>query len=136
VRTDRKRKDYLAKAIWIGLGFVFAIAAVDAILAPTPVSKQPGFIDTVLASRAVIASLRIAIVFAATFLVLSVVALIASRQWLTRVGPVEVSAKVSGLAVENRILRERLEEARVEIARLETNVANAQQVIHRGGEDD
>ncbi|HWO83147.1 MAG TPA: hypothetical protein VNM38_05085 [Solirubrobacterales bacterium] len=62
--------------------------------------------------------------------------MIAHRQWLTRVGPVEVSAKVSGLAVENQILEEKLEEARAEIARLETNVADAQQVIHRGGEDD
>jgi uncharacterized protein YlxW (UPF0749 family) len=136
VRVDEHSRDYLAKATWIASGLVFAIAAVDAILAPAPASKEPGFIDTVFASRAVIASIRIAIVSASAFIVLSVVALISKRQWLTRVGPVEVSEKVSDLAVDRRRLKKELQETRETIAELKTAVADTQQVIHRRGKDD
>jgi hypothetical protein len=66
-----------------------AYAAGDAVLAPSPVPKEPGFIDTILGSRAVVASIRLAVISAATFVVLSVVALIARGQWLVRVGPFE-----------------------------------------------
>jgi hypothetical protein len=136
VRRDQEGNDHLVKAIWVALGIVFSIAAADATLAPVPASKEPGFIDTILASRAVIAAIRIAIVFAAAFLVLSVIALIASRRWLARVGPVEVSAKVPDITVEKRDLEERLDEARAAIARLESNAADAQQVIDQRGDDD
>jgi hypothetical protein len=136
VRSNRKSKDYLAKATWIASGLVFAIAAADAVLAPTPASKEPGFIDTVLASRAVVASIRIATIFAAMFVALSVVALIARRQWLTRVGPVEVSEKVTSLAGEKRHLEKELHRAEETIARLEAAAADTQQVIDRRGKDD
>jgi hypothetical protein len=67
--------------------FAAAVYAIgDAAFAPTPVPKQPGFIDTVLGSRAVVAAIRLAIIFAGIFVVVSVVALIARGQWLTRVG--------------------------------------------------
>lgn len=134
--ADQNGKNRLAKATWIGSGFVFAIAAADAVLAPTPASEEPGFIDTVLASRAVVASIRIAIVFAAAFVVISVVALISQRQWLARVGPVEVSEKVSDLAVDRQRLKKDLQEARETIAELQTAAADTQQVINRRGKDD
>jgi hypothetical protein len=104
-------------------------------LAPAPASREPGFIDTVLASRAVVASIRIAIVFAAAFVVLSVVALIANRQWLTRVGPVEVTEKVSDLAIEMRCLEKDLQVAEETISKLEAAAADTQQVIDRREDD-
>lgn len=85
---------------------VYAIG--DAVLAPTPTPKQPGFIDTVLASRSVVAGIRLAIIFAGAFVVVSVVALIARGQWLTRVGPVQVSEQVSDIDSENKRLKSRL----------------------------
>jgi hypothetical protein len=136
VRPDRNGKDHLAKATWIASALVFAVAVADAILSPAPASKEPGFIGTVLASRAVVASIRIAILFAAAFVVLSVVALISRRQWLTRVGPVEVSAKVSDLAIERRQLKKKLRRAEETIAALEATAADTQQVIDRKGKDD
>src|SRR4051812_6985689 len=65
---------------------IFAIG--DAVLASTPAPDHPGFVDTVLGSRAVVATIRLAIIFAGVYVVVSVVALIARGQWLAKVGPV------------------------------------------------
>jgi ABC-type protease/lipase transport system fused ATPase/permease subunit len=92
--------------------FVAAIFAIgDAVLAPTPTPYQPGFVDTVLGSRAVVAAIRLAIIFAGVFVVVSVVALIARGQWLIKVGPVEVSERVSDIGNENRRLERLLEKS-------------------------
>jgi hypothetical protein len=91
----------------------------DAVLAPTPTPEHPGFVDAVLASRAVIAAIRLAIIFAGVFVVVSVVALIARRQWLTKVGPVEVSDVD---AVSQR-RGEEIAEARETIAKLRQQLA-------------
>lgn len=77
-------------------------------LAPGPTPSEPGFIDTVLGSRAVVAAIRIAIIFAAAFIAASVVALIARGQWLTRVGPVQVSDRLHTLEAENQRLESSL----------------------------
>jgi len=106
--------------------FAAAIYAIgDAVFAPTPVPQQPGFIDTVLASRAVVAAIRLAIISAGVFIVLSVVALIAKRQWLVRVGPVQVSEQVSDLDSENQRLKESLENARETIDNLKGDLAES-----------
>jgi hypothetical protein len=100
----------LRSAIYVALIFVAALAIVDAVLAPTPTSKEPDFIDTILASMAAVAAIRIALIFAAAFVVLSVIALIAQRRWLVRVGPLEVSDRVSDLDAESRCLEKEIEE--------------------------
>lgn len=104
-----------------------ALSVTDAILAPTPDPEPPDFIDTVLASRAVVAAIRIAIIFAALSVVLSVIALISRRQWLTRVGPVEVS----DLRVANKRLEEQVAVADRVVKELESTVAYTQQVIDK-----
>ena len=110
--------------------FVAAIYAIgDAVFAPTPVPEQPGFIDTVLGSRAVVAAIRLAIIFAGIFIVVSVVALIARRQWLTRVGPVQVSEQVSDIDAENQRLKESLENARETIDNLKQDLAESNSLL-------
>jgi hypothetical protein len=113
---------------WLASLLVVAPAVGDAVLAPAPAPRQPDFIDTVLASRAVVVSIRIAIIFAALFLVLSVSALISRRQWLSRVGPVEVE-EVGDLQAENGGLEEWLADANDAIEVLEKTVAYTQQLI-------
>jgi len=88
---------------------IFAIG--DAVLAPAPTPDHPAFVDTVLGSRAVVAAIRLAVVFAGVYVVVSVVALIARGQWLTKVGPVEVSERVSDLKAENQRLERLLEKS-------------------------
>lgn len=107
---------------------VISLAIADAVLAPTPPPERPGFIDAVIASRAVIAAIRISLVFAALFVVLSVTALIAQRRWLTRVGPVEVS----GLDAENQRLKEEMAIAEQTIEKLRSQVVYWQQLVDRG----
>ena len=98
---------------------VISIATADAVFAPAPVSRTPDFIDTILASRAVVAAIRITLIFAAVFVVLSVAALATQRRWLVRVGPLEVSDRVSHLSTENRRLEKEIEEANRAIEELE-----------------
>lgn len=84
------------------VGGIYAIG--DAVLAPAPSPDHPGFVDTVLGSRAVVAAIRLAVIFAAAFVVVSVVALVARGQWLTRIGPVQVAEPVSELRVSRQQL--------------------------------
>ena len=121
----------LKNTAWIALILVVSLAIADAVLSPAPMSKQSNFIDTFLASKAVVAAIRIAIIFAALFVVLSVLALIVRRQWLTRVGPVEVSDRVFGLSAENQRLEERLADANQTIENLERSAASSQRLIDR-----
>jgi len=111
---------------------VLGLAAADAVLAPAPAPRDPDFIGTILASRSVVSAIRISIIFAATFVVLSVIALSVRRQWLRRIGPVEVSEEVLHLDFENRDLEARLGRAREEIEELKIDVAFAQQLIEMG----
>lgn len=108
-------------------GGAYAIA--DAVLAPTPAAQNPGFIDVVLASRAVVAAIRLAIIFAAAFVVVSVVALIARGQWLTRVGPVQVSEQVSDIDAENRRLTKSLDSTREVVDNLRQDLVETNRMI-------
>jgi hypothetical protein len=127
-----KLRPLLVLASWIALIFVLALSTSDAVLAPAPTPAQPDFIDTVLASRAAVAAIRISIVFAALFVALSVVALIAQRRWLTRLGPVEVSEELSGLDAENQRLKGKLAAAELTVEHLESHVAYSQQLVDKG----
>ena len=111
----------------IGAAGVYALG--DAILAPTPIADSPGFVETLLASRAVVAAVRIAVIFAAGFIVLSVVALVAKGQWPTRIGPVHIEQQVSDLDAENDRLRVSLENARDTIDNLKSDLAESNQLL-------
>lgn len=110
---------WLGFAVLTGTG-IYAVG--DAIFAPAPISRSPGFVETVLASRSVVAAVRIAVIFAAAFIVVSVVALISKRQWPTRIGPIHVREDVSGQAAENGQLRRALEIAETTIDDLEQDL--------------
>ena len=66
-----------------------------------------------------VAAVRIAVIFAAAFVVISVVALTAKRQWPTRIGPVHIREDVSGQETDNGQLRKELEIAEETINDLE-----------------
>jgi outer membrane murein-binding lipoprotein Lpp len=129
------RRDKKTARVWvvgIALLFIIGLAISDAVLALTPAPRQPSFIDTILASKAAVAAIRIAIVFAAGFLVLSVIALAGQRRWLTRVGPVEVSNEVVDLREQIQRLEKKLEAADEAIEALDSTVAYTQQLVDRG----
>jgi len=110
--------------------FAAAVYAIgDAVLAPAPAPREPGFVDTVLGSRAVIAAIRLAVIFAGIYIVLSVVALVAKGRWLVRVGPVQVSEQVSDIDAENQRLKDSLENARETIDNLKQDLAESNRVL-------
>jgi hypothetical protein len=119
----------MAAVALVVLAAAGAYAVGDAILAPTPISNSPGFVETVLASRAVVASVRIAVIFAAAFVVASVVALVARGQWPTRIGPVQVAEQVSGLDAENQRLKESLDNARDTVDNLKSDLAESNRLL-------
>lgn len=104
-------------------------AIVDAVVSDTLPPESPGFIDSVLNSDAVVAAIRLALIFAAVYVVASVVALISRRQWLARVGPVHVSEQVSDLVEENAGLRTDLEVTAGIINDLDEELANADRAL-------
>jgi hypothetical protein len=131
VLPNRARASWRSHIAWIALTLVISLAIADAALAPTPAPRQPDFIDTLFASRAVVAAIRISIVFATLFVALSVIALITQRRWLTRVGPVEVSGEVSGWRAEIQRLEQKLATADQIIENLENQAAYSQQLVDR-----
>jgi hypothetical protein len=121
----------------LGIAILVAIAIYavgDATLSPAPISRSPGFVETILASRAVVAAVRIAVIFAAAFIVVSVVALTAKRRWPTRIGPVHIREDVSGQEADNGQLREKLEIAEETINDLERLVASTEKAESEDGE--
>lgn len=106
---------------------VFAVG--DAVLTGAPTPESPGFVDSLLASRAVLAATRLAIIAAAAYIVASAAALVVRRQWLIRVGPVEASAWVSDLEAENAVLRDALDRAERKVGYLKEELAAAENVV-------
>ncbi len=104
---------------------IFAIG--DAVLAPAPTPDHPAFVDTVLGSRAVIAAIRLAVIFAGVYVVVSVVALIARGQWLTKIGPVEVSGGRS----DGQRLKGSLEKADETISSIRQATGEVEEVVNR-----
>jgi hypothetical protein len=131
VPPDQAKTPWRPRVAAAALILVISLAVADAALAPAPAPEQPDFIDTILASWAVVVALRIAVVFAALFVALSVVALIAQRRWLTRLGPVEVSGRVSELEAENQRHEEDLEAAHRVIDALEDMAASTHQLVDK-----
>lgn len=84
---------------------------------------HPSWLSTVFRSRGVVGAVRIAIIFAAGYIVISVCALIGGRQWLSRVGPLEVARSVTALDAVRETLDGDLAEARREIAQLRTRLS-------------
>lgn len=105
----------------------------DAVLAPTPIPEHPGFVDAVLASRAVMAAIRLAIIFAGVYVVVSVVALVGQGRWLTRVGPVEVSERIETADAERQRLKAQGAQDALMVAKLRQRIAAIDELLARQG---
>lgn len=76
-------------------------------------------------------AVRLAVVFSGGYVILSVVALIARGQWLTKIGPVEVSEQVVTVDRASRKLEEELSAAQATIDMLRQQLAGAGQGVAR-----
>jgi hypothetical protein len=118
----------------LGAAAIYAIG--DAVLAPAPTPVDPGFIDTILGSRAVVAAVRLAVISAGVFVVASVAALIARGQWLTRVGPVQVAQPVADIGAESQRLEDSLAEARETIGSIRNDLLENERQLKKKGRDE
>jgi hypothetical protein len=107
----------------------------DVVLTPAPIARRAGLEELVLGSPTVVAAIRIAVIFAAVFFVVSVVALMVRRQWLVRVGPVEVSERVSDFGLEKQRIEESLESAMQTIDSLRYELAVSNSLLDRAMEN-
>ena len=92
-------------------------------------------VDAVLASRMVVAAIRLAIVFAGGFVVLSVIALVGQRRWLTKVGPVQVSDDVTTVYGDRSQLASELALFRALVDNLRQELADAEEEVERLSEN-
>ena len=86
------------------------------------VKENPGFIDVVFGSRAVVAAVRTLIIFGSAYMALSVLALIWNQHWVTGLAGAhtgKIERSVSGLDEERERLATRLAESKETIQGLE-----------------
>ena len=86
---------------------------------------HPSWLSTVFRSRGVVGAVRIAIIFAAGYVVISICALIGGRQWLSRVGPLEVSRSGAVLDAMREKQAGDLAETRDEMDRLRIRLSQS-----------
>src|ERR1700689_1737947 len=81
------------------LALVAAAALAIAQIYPNklPTTRNPSFVDNIFDSRVVILLVRVALIFAAGYVVISVVGLIVGRRWLAELGPFKASEPIARL---------------------------------------
>jgi hypothetical protein len=114
----------LVLALLVAAGILVASLFLGPKINPGP---HASWLAIIFASRGVVGAVRVGIIFAAAYLVVSVCALIASRQWLTRVGPVEIAQSAKGLVTERDELANDLATARDTIDELEAQLSKTMQ---------
>jgi hypothetical protein len=86
------------------------------------ISTKINPINEILASRIVVGGIRIAILFAIAYVIVSMIALTIRRQWLTGIGPLRVSEAARGVEAERDYLAQQLTFAGQEIESLQVQL--------------
>jgi hypothetical protein len=116
-------------------GIVLAVVIAVRLFEAGAISPDASPIDQIFASRIVVFAIRVAILFAALYGIVSAVALIVQRRWPSQVGPLQISEGVRALRNERDDLRHLLGLARQEIEGLQAALKNANEDIDRYRDD-
>jgi hypothetical protein len=112
---------------------VLVAAAVLAVIQIYPnkltVPKNPSFIDNVFDSRIVVLLIRVALIFAAGYVVISVVGLILGRRWIAELGPFKASEPIARLEHSAEALEKDLSDAVTTIAELESRLEDSDSAL-------
>ena len=117
----------------LGAGVVFAIIGIYP--HKIPAAKNPSFIDDIFASRIVVLCVRIALMFAAGYIVISVVGLIIGRRWLAELGPFKASEPIARLERGAEALEKDLGGALETIEGLEERLVESDEALARARSD-
>jgi hypothetical protein len=125
----------------IGIAVLLALVAA-AVLAATqiypnklPATKNPSFVDNIFDSRVVILLIRVALIFAAGYVVISVVGLIVGRRWLAELGPFKASEPIARLEHGAEALEKDLDDALGTVEDLKQSLFESDQALARARSD-
>jgi hypothetical protein len=82
-------------AVLLALGVAAILAVAQIYPSQLPTTKNPSFVDNIFDSRVVVLLLRVALIFTAGYVVISVVGLIVERRWLAELGPFKASEPIA-----------------------------------------
>lgn len=120
----------LAAVAVLGCLVAAAVLAVAQIYpSQLPATKNPSFVDNIFDSRVVILLIRVAIIFAAGYVVVSVVGLIVGRRWLAELGPFKASEPVAQLERGTEVLKTDLDDGVEGVEYLKRRLAESDQAL-------
>jgi uncharacterized coiled-coil protein SlyX len=96
-----------------------------------PSTKNPSFVDNIFDSRVVILVVRVALMFAAGYVVISVVGLIVGRRWLAELGPFKASEPIARLDRSTEALETDLADALETVEALEERLVESDDALGR-----
>ena len=94
-----------------------------------PTTANPSFVDNILDRRAVVLVVRVALIFAAGYIVISVVGLIVGRRWLSQLRPFRASDPIARLDKSAEALESDLQEAVDTIQDLEKRLVESDEAL-------
>ncbi len=117
------------------LVYVAVLAVIQIYPHQLPTTKNPSFVDSIFDSRVVILVVRVALMFAAGYIVISVVGLIVGRQWLSELGPFKASAPIARLDRSAEVLQTELQDAIETIGGLEQRLVESDGALAQAQSD-
>ncbi|MGA2165183.1 MAG: hypothetical protein ABSH36_12030 [Solirubrobacteraceae bacterium] len=126
-------------AIGVVVLAALAVAAVLAVIQiyphKLPTTTNPSFVDNIFDSRIVILGVRVALIFAAGYIVISVVGLIVGRRWLSQLGPFKASDPIARLDNNAQSLESDLQDAADTIQDLEQRLVESDESLTKAQTD-
>ena len=114
-----------AALVLVGVALVVVVAVRALVPAKEPRFTNPSFIEVIFANRLVVTLVRVALLAAVLYIVVSVVALVSRGQWISGVGPIRVSDSVRTLEQERDRLHAALNDAVDKVETLENQLYEA-----------
>lgn len=132
-RGDSDEPNFTAKLVGVAVLIALGVGAVFAVIGiyphKVPVPKNPSFVDDIFISRTVVLFVRIAVIFAAGYVVISVVGLILGRRWLAELGPFKASEPIARLERGAEALEADLEDALKTIEDLQSRLRSSDETL-------
>ncbi len=119
--------------VLLAAGIVFAVIGIYP--HRIPAEKNPNFVDNIFASRVVILAARITLLFAAAYVAVSVVGLIANRRWISQLGPFKASDPIARLGHSAEALESDLQDAVETIQKLEQRLVESDESLGKARTD-
>ena len=118
-------------AVLLALVAAAALAVKQIYPRTLPAASNPSFVDNIFDSRVVILLIRVALIFAAGYVVISVVGLIVGRRWLAELGPFKASEPVVRLGHGAGALEQELDNAMANVKNLERSLFQSDEALAR-----